>query len=163
MLTSLQALNLFGKPGADCEARFFTYWDIPADINAAIPALPNKLYCNKVLVAPLEKALRNLIAQGHAAELKTFDGCYSIRTKKGNAHAYSLHSWAIAIDVNAAWNAWQKPPTLSPGFVKCFIEAGFEWGGFWSPSNLDGMHFQLAEDTINTELARLKSEHKIAA
>ena len=34
-----------------------------------------------------------------------------------------------------------KEPTLSAGFVKCFKDAGFDWGGDWSIR--DGMHFQL--------------------
>ena len=53
----------------------------------------------------------------------------------------SLHSWGIAIDVNAAWNQLNMTPTLSPEFVKCFIDAGFDWGGTWQRK--DGMHFQL--------------------
>lgn len=78
-------------------------WDIPTSINDAIPALPNRLYCNRILTAPLEKAFRNLIARGHADELKTWDGCFNIRYKRGK-DSWSLHSWAVAIDVNAAWN-----------------------------------------------------------
>jgi hypothetical protein len=54
----------------------------------------------------------------------------------------SLHSWGIAIDVNAAWNGLGKEPTLTPEFVKCFTDAGFDWGGTWKRK--DGMHFQLS-------------------
>jgi hypothetical protein len=32
-------------------------------------------------------------------------------------------------------------PKLSAGFVKCFTDNGFEWGGYWQRK--DGMHFQL--------------------
>ena len=53
----------------------------------------------------------------------------------------SLHSWGVAIDVNAAWNPMGKEPKLSQGFVKCFKDAGFDWGGDWDYP--DGMHFQL--------------------
>jgi hypothetical protein len=35
------------------------------------------------------------------------------------------------------------PSKLSPGFVKCFTDNGFEWGGTWKRK--DPMHFQLAE------------------
>ena len=55
----------------------------------------------------------------------------------------SLHSWGIAIDVNAFENGLNQIPKLSPGFVKCFTDAGFEWGGTWKRK--DGMHFQLAK------------------
>jgi hypothetical protein len=55
----------------------------------------------------------------------------------------SLHSWGIAVDVNAFSNGLGKEPTLSAGFVKCFTDAGFDWGGVWKRK--DGMHFQLAK------------------
>jgi hypothetical protein len=48
----------------------------------------------------------------------------------------------LAIDVIAFENGLGKEPKLSPGFVKCFTDAGFEWGGTWK-SRPDGMHFQL--------------------
>jgi hypothetical protein len=74
--------------------------------------------------------------------LKTFDGCFNIRKQRGAA-SQSLHSWGIAIDVNAAWNGLGKATsTYQHGFVKCFTDAGFDWGGTWK--RLDGMHFQLA-------------------
>ena len=44
----------------------------------------------------------------------------TIDGKRGNADSMSLHSWGVAIDVNAAWNGFGKKPTLSTGFVKCF-------------------------------------------
>jgi hypothetical protein len=55
----------------------------------------------------------------------------------------SLHSWGIAIDVTAFENGLGKEPKLSSGFVKCFTDAGFEWGGTWKRK--DGMHFELAK------------------
>ena len=57
---------------------------------------------------------------------------------------WSVHSWGLALDLNAAWNAWGNPPTFSEAFVRCFTECGFEWGGLWTPDRYrDGMHFQL--------------------
>ena len=55
----------------------------------------------------------------------------------------SLHSWGIAIDVNAFENGLHQEPRLSAGFVKCFTDAGFIWGGNWRRK--DGMHFELAK------------------
>ena len=68
--------------------------------------------------------------------------CFNIRPQRG-AKTSSLHSWGVAVDVNAAWNPFVvgKKPTLSEGFVKCFTDAGFDWGGTWKRP--DGMHFQL--------------------
>lgn len=152
MVTSNDCKKKYGLPYDDVattvnentafEGKWMTSWDVPADINSAIPCLPNKIYCNKDLVGPLEKAFRNLIDRGFAKELKTWDGCFNIRLKRGLT-SLSLHSWAVAIDVNAAWNGLGKQPTMTAGFVKCFTDAGFEWGGTWT--RLDGMHFQLAK------------------
>lgn len=55
----------------------------------------------------------------------------------------SLHSWGLAIDFNAAWNGFGKTPTMSPELVKCFTDAGLDWGGTWSRP--DGMHFEIAK------------------
>jgi hypothetical protein len=135
MVTSAQALKKYGDPTKESN---MIVWDIPANLEVGV--VPKKLYCNKDLVEPLSKALKNLIDTGKIAELKTFDGCFNIRKKRGLS-SMSLHSWGIAIDVNAAWNGLNVTPVLSPAFVKCFTDAGFEWGGTWQRK--DGMHFQL--------------------
>lgn len=140
MITPKQALNTFGIPDASMERKHMTLWDVPSEINAAIPTIPNRIYCNKAMVKPLEVAFKCLIAKGKAKELKTWDGCFNVRKTRG-ANSQSLHSWGLAIDVNASWNGLGKTPTLSNVFVKCFTDNGFEWGGGWERK--DGMHFQL--------------------
>lgn len=135
MLTSSACLKKFGPPETE---KFMVVWDVPTELE--IGAIPKKIYCNRDMVKPLEQAFRNLISRGYAAELKTWDGCFNIRKKCGQSSP-SLHSWAVAIDLNAAWNGFGKQPTLSAGFVKCFTDAGFDWGGTWTKP--DGMHFQL--------------------
>ena len=136
MVTSQQCLKKYGDPELE---KNMILWDIPTELEVGV--IPKKLYCNKDLIAPLSKALKALIDTGHVSELKTFDGCFNIRKKRGLA-SMSLHSWGIAIDVNAFENALNQKPKLSAGFVKCFTDNGFYWGGNWE--RLDGMHFQLA-------------------
>ena len=137
MVTSAQALKKYGDPTLEHN---MAVWDVPT--NLEIGVIPKKVYCNKDLVAPLALAFKNLIDTGKVSELKTWDGCFNIRKKRGLS-SMSLHSWGIAIDVNAAWNQLNMIPTLTPGFVKCFTDAGFEWGGTWTRK--DGMHFQLSK------------------
>jgi len=136
MVTSAQCLKKYGDPTKESG---MVVWDIPT--NLEIGVIPKKLYCNKDMVQPLTNALTNLIQRGKIGELKTWDGCFNIRKKRGLS-SMSLHSWGLAIDVNAAWNQLNMTPTLSPEFVKCFTDAGFDWGGTWERK--DGMHFQLA-------------------
>ena len=137
MVTSAQALKKYGDPDKENN---MTLWDVPTELEIGV--IPKRIYCNKDLVAPLTQAFKNLIASGKVNELKTWDGCFNKRKKRGLS-SMSLHSWGIAVDVNAAWNGLNMTPTLSPEFVKCFTDAGFDWGGVWTRK--DGMHFQLAK------------------
>ena len=68
-------------------------------------------------------------------------GTFNYRPMRGGSRL-SVHAWGIAIDINAAWNGFNKKPTMSLELVKCFTDAGFDWGGTWKKP--DGMHFQLA-------------------
>jgi hypothetical protein len=138
MVTPADCLKKYGQPvnGMAC----LTLWDVPAEIEIGV--IPKKIYCNKDLIKPLEQAFRNLIERDFVNELVTWDGCFNIRQMRG-LNAMSLHSWAICIDVNAFENGLGADPKLSVGFVKCFTDAGFDWGGGWKRK--DGMHFQLAK------------------
>ena len=139
MVTSAQCLKKWGDPTITAnELKYMTVWDVPAHLEIGV--IPKKLYCNKQIVAPLIQAFTNLIDRGVVNELKTWDGCFNVRRKRG-LKSLSLHSWGIAIDINAAWNGLGKEPTMSKELVKCFTDAGFDWGGTWTRK--DGMHFQL--------------------
>lgn len=139
MVTSAQCLKKYGDPeDKKVQAKWLTIWDVPTELEIGV--IPKRIYCNLDMIAPLQIAFTNLIKRGFVKELKTYDGCWNIRKKRGLA-SLSLHSWAIAIDVNAAENGLGKDPKLSKGFVQCFTDAGFDWGGTWTRK--DGMHFQL--------------------
>ena len=115
-------------------------WVVPNYLQFS--AIPKKIYCNIDLQEPLKLALENVLNRGLSSEIKTWDGCFNIRAKRG-AKSASLHSWGVAIDINAAWNRFGKKPTMSKELVSCFTDAGFDWGGDWN--NPDGMHFQLSK------------------
>lgn len=142
MVTSKQCWDKWGDPTTrEDEGKYMVIWDVPN--NLEIGVIPKRIYCNKLMVGPLTQAFTNLIERGFVKELKTWDGCFNIRNKRG-LNSQSLHSWGIAVDVNAAWNGLNREPQLSAGFVKCFTDAGFDWGGIWK-NRPDGMHFQLAK------------------
>jgi len=138
MVTSQQAQKKYGLPSQSNP--FLILWDIPSELEIGV--IPKRIYCNKDMVKPLEQAFKNLIERDYVNELKTWDGCFNIRKKRG-LNSMSLHSWGIAIDVNAFENGLNQEPKLSKGFVECFKDAGFDWGGTWTRK--DGMHFQLKE------------------
>lgn len=158
MVSSKQCFDKWGDPlTRGDEGKYMVMWDVPAELEIGV--IPKRLYCNKAIIEPLSKAFKNLIDRGLVNELKTFDGCFNIRIIRGYEKKYdqlikagkydeaakliSLHAWGVAIDVNAAWNGLGKVPTLSAAFVKCFTDAGFDWGGNWTRK--DGMHFQLSK------------------
>jgi hypothetical protein len=138
MVTSAQALKKYGEPTPNNP--HLTLWDVP--IHLEIGVIPKRVYCNKDLVGPLSAAFKALIDTGCVKELKTWDGCFNIRKKRGLS-SMSLHSWGVAIDLNAFENGLNQTPKLSSEFVKCFTDNGFDWGGTWTRK--DGMHFQLAK------------------
>jgi hypothetical protein len=126
-----------------------TLWDVPSELEIGI--IPKKIYCNRDLVLPLKNAFKNLIERGFVNELKTYDGCFNIRKKRG-LNSMSLHSWGIAIDVNSFSNPLGLTRSqiiakgltpLSEGFLKCFRDAGFDCGADWQ-RRPDFMHMQLA-------------------
>lgn len=155
MITTTQAFKRYGNPVKD-EAKFMKLWDVPEQIE--IGTLPNKVYCNKDLIVPLQRVFTAIVSSGRVDEIKTWDGCYNVRPVRGYEKAYnqlmaagkieeamkliSMHAFGLAIDLNAAWNGLGKKPTLSKGLVQCFTDNGFDWGGNWA--RLDGMHFQLS-------------------
>lgn len=153
MVTTSQALKKYGDPYlVSTQNNHFELWLVPQDIQDAFKhvrfsalgtiGFPKKIFLNKDMKTPLEHALRHLMQFKLTKELKTWDGVFNIRQKKG-LKSLSLHAWAIACDVNQAENQLGMVPKLSAGFVKCFTDAGFDWGGTWTRK--DGMHFQLTK------------------
>jgi len=152
MITSAQCLKKYGNPNLlETQQKYFEVWIVPNDIREAFKhvrfsavgtiGFPKKIFINTDFQPVLEQALRNVIESELTRELKTWDGCFIIRNKRGLS-SLSLHSWALAVDVNASENQLNQTPKLSAEFVKCFTDAGCDWGGDWQ--RLDGMHFQLA-------------------
>lgn len=155
MITTKDCFAKYGEPTPT--NKWMMVWDVPVELEHGF--IPKKIYCNKDMVEPLGKAFRSLIDTGCVEELRTWDGCFNVRVVRGYELLYktykesgnvskanelmSIHSWAVAIDVNAYENGLGKEPKLSEEFVKCFKGAGFDWGGDFSRK--DGMHFQLAK------------------
>ncbi len=87
------------------------------------------------------------VDQLRAAGVLTYDGLYNPRLKRGSATEWSMHSWGIAIDLNAAHNGlhqhWPKSATMPLSVMECFAEQGWlPAGAFWSR---DAMHFQATQ------------------
>jgi hypothetical protein len=137
MITPDDCLKKYGDPVRE---KSMVPWQVPTSLQKG--KIPKRVYCNIDMVQPLYAAFENLIYRNKVDELRSWDGCFSIRKMRGSTKM-SLHSWGVAIDVNAAENPLGAAPKLSPEFVRCFADAGFDWGGTWARP--DGMHFQLSK------------------
>jgi hypothetical protein len=138
MVTSTIALEKYGDPMLH---KNMMMWDVPEELRQG--KIPKRIYCNRDMIKPLTQAFKNVIERGLVSQIETWDGCHNIRLKRGGK-SWSLHSWGIAIDINAATNPWMGKPTMSPELVKCFTDASFVWGGYWKTTP-DGMHFELGK------------------
>ena len=150
-MTSKQALKKYGDPFLlQTQQKTMTTWQVPSKLLEAFAhvrfsavgtiGFPKKIFCNNDFKPLLEKALNNVVDRGLAKEMKTWDGCFVIRNKRGLS-SLSMHSWGLAVDINAFENQLNQKPNISPQFVKCFTDAGLEWGGNWK--RLDGMHYEM--------------------
>lgn len=131
----IEIREVFGEPGMGQCSRGMV--KLPAAIGAK-----NKFACHELMTPVFSDLFGVLHERGLWHLLRTFDGCYNLRKKTGTSSKYSTHSWGIAIDLNAATNAYRATPTIDPRVVAVFKDAGFTWGGNWSKP--DGMHFQYA-------------------
>lgn len=72
-------------------------------------------------------------------------GTYCIRYIRGSStKLLSLHSFGIAVDINATENRMGKPGKLTAGslITYAFERRGFVWGGHWRGKSCDPMHFE---------------------
>lgn len=92
------------------------------------------------LVQPIHQVFMNLQQENAVETWRSYDGCFVIRAKRGSSQR-SLHSWGLAIDVNAAQNGLGTIGDQPPLLVKAFKDAGFVWGGDFR-NRKDPMHFQ---------------------
>lgn len=98
-------------------------------------------YCHKLLVLVFQKVFEEIALEGLVDEIKTFDGCFNIRKIRGSSTTMSLHSWAIAIDLNYKGNELGNPkPEMDHRVIAVFEKHGFYWGGNFK--RRDGMHFE---------------------
>jgi D-alanyl-D-alanine carboxypeptidase len=76
------------------------------------------------------------------AGITIYDGLYNPRLMRGSSTTWSMHSWAIALDLNAGPNGlhahWPRKAVMPFEVYECFAKAGISSLG-WS-QNRDAMH-----------------------
>ena len=110
-------------------------------VTATVPIF-GRVTCHRLMVPQLRGALADVQAAGLSSSLHSYNGCYVPRFIESNPeHAISLHTWGIAIDLDAATNYRGIEGTMDPKVVDIFKRWGFRWGGDWEYT--DPMHFEL--------------------
>ncbi len=110
-------------------------------VTARVPVL-GTVTCHRLMIPQLRSALQEVKNAGLASTLHTYDGCYVPRfIERDPSRPISLHTWGIAIDIDAATNGRGIRGTMDPRVVAIFKRWGFRWGGDWAWT--DPMHFEL--------------------
>lgn len=135
-----QMRDLFGDP---TYSGWAANWLSPMDIKQwdFPPDFPDRIWVNKVIISPLTKIFTALENSNLLSEIKTYNGCHNVRKMKAGG-AWSTHSWAFALDLNANENAFGGEVTFSEKFINMWSEYGWEPGAIWTGRYTDGMHFQ---------------------
>lgn len=116
---------------------------VAANIRTESVPILGAVTCHRLMFHQLRGALQEIVARGLASKIHSYDGCYVPRFIERNpTNSISLHTWGIAIDINAAENPVNKGNHQDPRVVAIFKKWGFVWGGDWSAPN-DPMHFQI--------------------
>ncbi|MCW2615800.1 MAG: family peptidase [Frankiales bacterium] len=145
-LTGSRAAKAFGA----FSYRYFPDGTIQPDSrwvreNIRTETLPimGRVTCHRLMLTQLRGALQDVVDAGLASSLTTYDGCYVPRFIERNPeNSISLHTWGIAIDMDASTNYRGIQGTMHPEVVNIFKRWGFRWGCDWKYT--DPMHFELA-------------------
>jgi len=97
---------------------------------------------HRLIEAPIKAVFKSLLEAGLIDEIETFDGCFCVRKIKGGK-SLSVHSWGMAVDLNAAKNPFNGGCTWSDEFLQVWARHGWESGWLWDEPT-DAMHFQYA-------------------
>ncbi len=141
---------VYGDPSKPAfQSKWLEIFPLPADIAAIFPPYPGvphitRIQMNKYTWPAFCAVMRELIATGLHKEFKTYDGCVNLRLKRG-INEYSIHSWGLALDFNAAQNplgvAWgTRKGMFSKAFLDVWRKHGWVCGADFTRG--DGMHFQ---------------------
>jgi D-alanyl-D-alanine carboxypeptidase len=116
---------------------------VAANIRTESVPILGVVRCHRLMFHQLRGALQEVQARGLAGKIHSYDGCFVPRFIERNPdNSISLHTWGIAIDINAAQNPVNRGNHQDPRVVAIFKKWGFVWGGDWSSPN-DPMHFQI--------------------
>lgn len=122
-----------------------------SDYSKVNKRLPNKIYCNKIIMEDLCKVFNDLVRIKLINEIISYDGCFNPRYIRGLEHKKLLsnHAFGTALDFNATQNPLGKSreecvamglKPFSLGFIQVWGEYNFLSGEKFRRKDL--MHFE---------------------
>lgn len=122
-----------------------------SDYSKVNKRLPNKIYCNKIIMEDLCKVFNDLVRTKLINEIISYDGCFNPRYIRGLEHKKLLsnHAFGTALDLNATQNPLGKSreecialglKPFSLGFIQIWGEYNFLSGEKFRRKDL--MHFE---------------------
>jgi hypothetical protein len=98
--------------------------------------------CHRRMIPALSSAMAQLRRRGlgHLVDASEYAGCYAPRRIQPSG-TLSLHSWGLAVDLNAASNPVGGDSNQDPRLVRAMERHGFSWGGDFQTVP-DPMHFE---------------------
>ena len=132
-----------GTVAPEWEVEFLTRTPLPfaIPIAGARSKQVKRLQCHKKLQDLFPAVLSDIQQAGLHSHIVSCGGCYNFRLKRTSGKL-SVHSWGIAIDLNTETNKPGTAGNMDEGVVAAFRARGFTWGGTWSGTTKDPMHFQ---------------------
>lgn len=113
----------------------------------------SRFMCHALVKAPLQRILLGALDHYGAAELRRlnldmFSGCRVVRIITGGV-GYSMHSWGIAVDIDAANNEFRdtwESGKMDGAEYRAFVDLWYAEGAInlGRERNYDPMHFQFA-------------------
>ncbi len=100
--------------------------------------------CHKFIAPQLHNVWAELTAGNHLDLVKTFDGCFVVRSIRGLARP-SLHCWGLAVDLNADKFPLGSLRRQAPELVQAFADSGFINGADFRHRK-DPQHFQFTRE-----------------
>jgi hypothetical protein len=152
-MTTQQATKRYGTPNSTGEG-YLTTIQLPYPMRIAwdTDVSVSKMRCHKLVANNFSNVFNDLLAHYGYDKIKElgidlFGGCFNYR-KKINGSSWSMHSWAIAIDLDPARNTLRETsrtarfarPEYKP-MIDIFYKHGFISLGV--EKNMDWMHFEI--------------------
>lgn len=141
--SNAEVKKIFGSTKAEIESKL-AFCEVPSSLKA-FPFRGNTgkrgFTCHKLLVPVFQSVFGEIVAQDLEDKIYSYEGVFNWRQIAGSSNM-SLHSYAIAIDLNYEGNELgDSTPAMDRNVVKIFKKHGFFWGGDYT-GRKDGMHFE---------------------